>query len=600
MRAFPGGSATTLFFCAALGCLLLTSWQPNAAMWWLGLSLLVMLAVANRPHGLVLGAGGVLLAAFGLFLLFDALVISPAYHFEAVYYAATFLIALPFALCCHDWLIRRGFRLFCAAVALIAAWAVLQWLTGSGFLDQPQARAQALFTTPNTLATLINLALAPLLAYYLLGRGSRLVYGLSLLLFAGLLATQSRGGYLGLGVAMLFFMGYVGKSTVSSNLQRYRAVLLGFAGVLLFFRAYAWLGLAQWSLDRVVATVVHGEHSGRFEIYGMAWPLWVTHFWRGIGYFNFGYYFEMHKPTLYLDGFTHFVHNDYLQLALETGVVGIALYLALVGALYHGVWRHRPRVLEEGCLPVLLPVVAMTSMLTHALVDFPFYIPVLIAVFSACAGVLDRQLVRLGGHAVRLPSLPQLRPYGLRSGFVGGLALLLALGWLGLPAAAETAAAYGLYRLRQGDAGGGLFWHRVARSLQPRDAVYYWREGIILRDLGSLEQDSTLIRQADVTFMQGMRVNPFDVDNVLAWLALQRQYRARLSLAASNEELLAWAAKAGRLRPHSDEVAMETIRVLDFVGRDQEAIARAKALIAKRPASKVARKLLNEVESRSR
>ena len=63
---------------------------------------------------------------------------------------------------------------------------------------------KSLFATPNTLATALNLGLAPVLAYYLLGYGERGVYGLTLLLFAALLATQSRGGYLGLLVGFCF------------------------------------------------------------------------------------------------------------------------------------------------------------------------------------------------------------------------------------------------------------------------------------------------------------------------------------------------------------------------------------------------------------
>lgn len=561
--------------------------------WWLGLGLPVVAAAWRFRGRFATGTWGLAWSAFGLFLLCHALWLSPAYQAEGVYLAATFLVPFLYAATGHEWLVRQGFRWLCIMVGLLASWAVLQWLTGWGYLDHAaHVRAQASFATPNTLATVINLALAPLLAYYLLGRGDGRVYGLLLLLFAGLLATQSRGGYLALLVATTCLVGYVGKPSIVSHVRRWGAVLLGFAGVMAAFRLYAWFGPSSWSLDNVEATLLHGEHSGRLQLYALAWPLFIAHFWKGLGYFHFGQVFEMHKVEPYLDATTRFVHDDYLQLALETGVVGIGLFLALIAALYWKLWRHRARVLRERRLAVVLPAMAVTSMLSHALVDFPFYVPLPVALFAAYVGILDQQWIALGGRAWRLPHGPFM---GMRAGFLQAIALLLGLGWLALPALAEASAAYGLHRLMQADARAGLYWHQVARSLQPRDAGYHWREGVILRDLGMVQKDGRLLALADRSFAQGLAVNPYAVDNLLARLALHRDQRDLLPSPASQAELLAWARQAEKLQPHSDAVTVELVRVLAFTGQRQEAVARARALLEKRPESKVAAALLKEV-----
>jgi hypothetical protein len=145
------------------------------------------------------------LIGFCLLLLTNTLYLNSAYHAEGIYLSATLLLAFLSASYRPVWLTQTGFKIFCAVIALIAVWALVQWLTGWGFLEEKSARALALFATPNTLATALNLGLMPVLGFYLLGRGGPGVYGLTLLLFAALLATQSRGGYLGLLSGILFW-----------------------------------------------------------------------------------------------------------------------------------------------------------------------------------------------------------------------------------------------------------------------------------------------------------------------------------------------------------------------------------------------------------
>lgn len=583
------------FVIAASLCLLRASYSTEALFWWPGLCLLTALAASQQERLITLSWLSAALAGFCTFQLVHALYFSPTYHADGSYVPATLMIAFVAAARRPDWLAETGFKIFCGIIALIAVWAMVQWLTGWGFIDGESVRALALFVTPNILAMTLNLGLAPILAYYLLGRGERGVYRLALLLFAALLAAQSRGGYLGLLASILFMVTFVGRASVVAHWQRYRAVAGGFLAVLAFFKLYAWLGLASWSMDAVFATFSHGDSSNRWEIYQVAWQGLAENLWRGIGYFNFGYYFEVHKVPPFLDRHITFVHNDYLQLALESGLLGLVLFLLLLVAVYGQLVRFRRQIMDKQGVPIILSAAAITSMLVHALVDYPFHIPFLLAVFGAYLAIINQQLIDVGAGYWPLPKIPGQYLLGIRPAFIGNALAIGLMTWMGLPAFAEVSADYGAYRLQQGDARRGLYWHGIARTLQPRTAKYYWREGIIWRELGVTQARPELLEKSDAIFSKGLEVNPFEVNNLLERIVLHRQHGALFKQPASHRNIMTWINQAKSLQPHSDGVQMEYVRCLDFVGEHAEAVEQARLLVHRRPYFKAAQKLLESV-----
>jgi hypothetical protein len=64
---------------------------------------------------------------------------------------------------------------------------------------------------------------------------------------------------------------------------------------------------------------------------------------------------------------------------------------------------------------------------------------------------------------------------------------------------------------------------------------------------------------------------------------------------ASHQDIMAWISLAKSLQPDSDDVQMEYVRCLDFVGEHDQAIEQAKLLVNKRPQSKSAQRLLESV-----
>lgn len=146
----------------------------------------------------------------------------------------------------------------------------------------------------------------------------------------------------------------------------------------------------------------------------------------GHGLMSFHFLFELVRDPSQLD-LASMVHNDYLQLGAELGLPAV-LALGLLAVALLLAWfsprRDSSVTLAAGDAP-LVPwlALALLGMFGHALVNFPFYDPFLLAQFALMAGVALRA-------APRLPSLagaaaPLLCAAGLLATGVLAVRLLL-------------------------------------------------------------------------------------------------------------------------------------------------------------------------------
>ncbi len=243
------------------------------------------------------------------------------------------------------WLLAALF----VAGAAEAAWGAVQFATGSGpqgFEVAGALRAFGHFEQPNPfggyLSTILPVAVAVALVP---GRGPLrwVAAGSAAVLGVGIFLSQSRGAWLGLGVA-----GLVGMLTWS---RKTRLLLLPTTGLGILGVALALSGFVPSAiLDRLGQTV---EYFGVFDVrtvelttdnwavvermahWQAAWYMFLDHPWLGVGVGN---YAEAY-PNYYLDNWIEplgHAHNYYLNTLAELGVLGFGLLLLALALLFRG------------------------------------------------------------------------------------------------------------------------------------------------------------------------------------------------------------------------------------------------------------------------
>lgn len=585
-----------LIFLVGFIFILLISIISGWILWWAGAACLSLLFLRKADHPFPFTPLSIAFMICILVLFINGIVLNDIYHGEIIFYILFF--TLPFIVFSRlDALtIKRFFKGSAFIFALLIIWGLIQHFTSSWYIVSAGTRANAIFYTPNTFATGINLFLLPFIALYLSGVSPCFTYWLSLLFFAGLMATQSRGGYLGLtaGILFLALFIFIGHGQLKWNRIRWAKLALGLLIVILIFQFSP-----AWSGDNVRATIMEGHTSDRLALYSSAWkaiqanPLW------GYGYFNFGYVFERYKIPPFTDKIALFVHNDYLQIWLEAGLPGLLAFLSVIGVFYLSLWKKRSDM-NSLPNPAWLCVIgaAMTSLFAHAAVDFPLYIQAFQFLSGAYLGALAGFLrdTSIPKHKFIPTITPFLERIGVRLIMVKGVAAFVFLFWLLQPAIAQFAAEQGLEGLKKGDVKYALKKITLAQRLVPGNAYYYWCEGIILRDQAVELQNRELAVFADNAFAKGININQYYPDNFIERLRLHRDHRDLMENPADTETLLQWIEHVRTWNPHLFPVKLEYARTLAFAGKQKEALLFVKQMQRKHPESKLIKELINDLE----
>lgn len=208
--------------------------------------------------------------------------------------------------------------------------------SGASAVTDADGRLQAGEGDPNYLAAVLVPAI--LLAVGLAMRRStwqRIALGAAVVVMAvGLAATQSRGGLIAAGVAALG----------SLVIWRGRRIAVGSLIVLAAGAAAGFFAASPSAWHRIHAGGNTG--SGRTDIWQIAWRVVHDHPFFGVGLAQFPQvsptYVRRPGALTYVAVIIDnkiVVHNVYLQLWAETGIIGLVLFLALLGASLLGGWR---------------------------------------------------------------------------------------------------------------------------------------------------------------------------------------------------------------------------------------------------------------------
>ncbi len=110
-------------------------------------------------------------------------------------------------------------------------------------------------------------------------------------------------------------------------------------------------------------------------------PLW------GSGLGSYRYIFPKYKHSLAQANYYH-AHNDYLELAAETGIVGFLMIMGLAGCFWRQLivkWFNRKSTYVKGL--VLGGIGGGVAMSVHSLTDFNMHIPANIMLLVVIMGV---------------------------------------------------------------------------------------------------------------------------------------------------------------------------------------------------------------------
>lgn len=248
------------------------------------------------------------------------------------------------------------------------------------------------------------------------------------LLVVGLAATESRGG-------LLAFLVVLGAGVVV--MRGRRAVALGLAAVALLIGGLS-LAANPAALERI-KLAEQDRGNGREDLWVVARRMAAEHPMTGVGLDNFtarsAEYVRRPGSLDYVELIVdrpHVVHNTYLQMLAETGVIGLGLWLALAATVlgsalraarrFERAGRHRLAVLSRGVLVAdvgLLTAVFFISALSTATVWVLLALgPVLLSLASAPDRGSPGRAARPSGRGVGYSPAVRL-PVGLARGELG-------------------------------------------------------------------------------------------------------------------------------------------------------------------------------------
>lgn len=243
-----------------------------------------------------------------------------------------------------------------------AAYGLVQFVTRHGppsFLIRGRfLRAYGTFDQPNPFAGYLNLTLPLAVALFLASRGGQrffsggwlrrrepLLWGASsALLLAAVAASLSRGAWIALAAAAFLLVVWANRAPWRYvGWASFAAIMVAWVGALGLLPGRIAAVLQAFSLANV-DTDVHRltpetfSAAQRLAYWIAGWRMFSDHAWLGVGMGNYGINYETYAVPGWETQLTH-AHDYYLNLAAETGLIGLAAFLVVVAAAAYQTWR---------------------------------------------------------------------------------------------------------------------------------------------------------------------------------------------------------------------------------------------------------------------
>ncbi len=299
-------------------------------------------------------------------------------------------------------------RLIVAMGIAVGAFGLLQFLTWNGslfwfydsvFSGTPFGPFNNRNYFAGYLAVTLPLGIATAFSGERLRRKAVMLVGLWLAVLAALVCL-SRGGVVALSAVGVFLYFTVVRAAVgaraegvsrSRNFHRVPPRVLAANVVFALFAGLLWIGQADRVLARLETIFEFRSTSsiaGRADLWleslPMVWDRPVTGF--GLNTYMFAFPTYRVSPTSVIE--TN-AHNEYLEVLIETGIVGALLCLAFLVLLVRQGWTRfrgaasaRERTIRAGA------IAGWVAVMTYGITDFPTIIPAIDYVLAVLAGLM--------------------------------------------------------------------------------------------------------------------------------------------------------------------------------------------------------------------
>jgi O-antigen ligase len=310
----------------------------------------------------------------------------------ALYMSVVFLMSQAYSRTSH-W---RGFIWFLMSLGFfVSIFGILQHLTSNGKLYWFRTmRFGGLpfgpYVNRNHFAGFAEMMIPVALVPLVLGKVRRerlfLVGLFALIPIVALVLSASRGGIISLAVqlVMLFLLLQVRRA-------RGRNVMAGGIVVLCAVMLVSWIGV-QPVLNRFAPQNLEVNVAKRTAMRHDTWRLFLDHPMVGTGLGTFEMVFPPYD-SLYDGKVVNHAHNDYLEAAAETGVIGglcCAWFLGVV--LINSMKGLAEPGGSFGAVLNLSGLIACVGILVHSLVDFNLHIPANALLFFVSAHMATARL----------------------------------------------------------------------------------------------------------------------------------------------------------------------------------------------------------------
>ncbi|MDD5302676.1 MAG: O-antigen ligase family protein, partial [Elusimicrobia bacterium] len=285
----------------------------------------------DRPVAAVLIAW-TLAAVFSIDPRFSALGTYGGYTY-GLWQVASCAAVFQLTACAGEKTQRRIAKAALAAAMLAGAYALLQAAGLDPLVaaeDLPYHRAIATLASPVFLGAYLALWL-PVALHWSLGEPGEEAFGrgAAALIGAGLMATVSRGAWLGAAVGAAVYLRLTGRLRAPRWTWSRWAAAAAAAGLAAAWSVHALAGRAALSL---------GKEQARVAIWGMAGRIFMRHPWLGVGpdAFEQGLRQARSEDFIRLLGQGYrlgHAHNEILQVLATTGLIGLGACLWLIVGL---------------------------------------------------------------------------------------------------------------------------------------------------------------------------------------------------------------------------------------------------------------------------